>query len=308
MRGGAGLYYEIFVGGNYQNSTQQNGVSQTQPRVLRLQHSDHRRQPRVRPIRQRFQPRTQHSQAAATSSPSTSHYKTPSSSTPACRSTRRSPRDDPHRRQPLVARHASHQFHRLRSEPQRTDRHHDLRFAGRGCDRNRAEPRHRRVLGEGRLTPALGQINTLISPGIDNYNSLFVQLNRQAAKGLNFIVSYTLVQEHSERRRLLQPVRPLRHPRPVASRPASAPLRRGRLLRLSLIWQATWRESGLQRLQTQLDCAGQHRPSVHRRHQHSQRHGRGAGHRQYRRRSRRRQLAGLRTRSGRWHQLLHRPR
>jgi hypothetical protein len=28
IRGGAGLYYEIFVGGNYQNSTQTNGVSQ----------------------------------------------------------------------------------------------------------------------------------------------------------------------------------------------------------------------------------------------------------------------------------------
>ena len=34
VRGGIGLYYEIFVGGNYQNSTQQNGISQVGLQLL----------------------------------------------------------------------------------------------------------------------------------------------------------------------------------------------------------------------------------------------------------------------------------
>ncbi|HXZ11093.1 MAG TPA: carboxypeptidase regulatory-like domain-containing protein [Candidatus Sulfotelmatobacter sp.] len=50
------------------------------------------------------------------------------------------------------------------------------------------------LLAEGRLNstyPNLGQINELISPGQNQYNSLFVQLQRRMSKGLMMQVSYT---------------------------------------------------------------------------------------------------------------------
>jgi hypothetical protein len=47
-------------------------------------------------------------------------------------------------------------------------------------------------LQEGLISSRFGQINALISPGISNYNSMFVQLNRQVASSAAVIVSYTL--------------------------------------------------------------------------------------------------------------------
>jgi hypothetical protein len=47
------------------------------------------------------------------------------------------------------------------------------------------------LLTEGRLTSAVGQINALISPGVNNYNSLYVQIERRAAHGLSLMTSYT---------------------------------------------------------------------------------------------------------------------
>ena len=47
------------------------------------------------------------------------------------------------------------------------------------------------LLQEHRLTPSFGQINALISPGINNYNSFFVQGQRQMRHGLAFQVAYT---------------------------------------------------------------------------------------------------------------------
>jgi len=46
-------------------------------------------------------------------------------------------------------------------------------------------------LQEGRIDPNLGQINALISPGVNNYNSLFVQLRRNMHNGLALQTSYT---------------------------------------------------------------------------------------------------------------------
>lgn len=48
------------------------------------------------------------------------------------------------------------------------------------------------MLQEGRINPNLGQINSLISPGINNYNSFFVQLQRSFHAGLALQASYTL--------------------------------------------------------------------------------------------------------------------
>ena len=47
-------------------------------------------------------------------------------------------------------------------------------------------------LKEGLISPKFNQINALISPGINNYVSLFTQLNRQVAHGANVIAAYTL--------------------------------------------------------------------------------------------------------------------
>ena len=47
------------------------------------------------------------------------------------------------------------------------------------------------LLTEGRINPNLGQINELISPAQNYYNSLFVQLQRRMAEGLSLQFSYT---------------------------------------------------------------------------------------------------------------------
>jgi Carboxypeptidase regulatory-like domain/TonB dependent receptor len=48
------------------------------------------------------------------------------------------------------------------------------------------------LLTEGRLTPNFGQINALISPGINHYNSFFVQAQRRFRHGVAFQTAYTL--------------------------------------------------------------------------------------------------------------------
>ena len=47
------------------------------------------------------------------------------------------------------------------------------------------------LLSEGRMNPNLGEINELISPAQNYYNSLFVQLQRRISKALSLQVSYT---------------------------------------------------------------------------------------------------------------------
>jgi len=47
------------------------------------------------------------------------------------------------------------------------------------------------LLTEGRISPNLGQINELISPGQNHYNSFFVQLQRRMSQGLSLQFSYT---------------------------------------------------------------------------------------------------------------------
>jgi hypothetical protein len=48
------------------------------------------------------------------------------------------------------------------------------------------------LLQEGRINPNFGQINELVSPGVNNYNSLFVQVQRRFRRGLAFQFGYTL--------------------------------------------------------------------------------------------------------------------
>jgi hypothetical protein len=47
------------------------------------------------------------------------------------------------------------------------------------------------LLSEGRISSAVGQINALISPGVNNYNSLYVQIQRRVKNGLSLMTSYT---------------------------------------------------------------------------------------------------------------------
>ena len=47
------------------------------------------------------------------------------------------------------------------------------------------------LLTEGRINPNLGEINATISPGINNYNSFFVQAQRRLRNGLAFQAAYT---------------------------------------------------------------------------------------------------------------------
>jgi len=46
-------------------------------------------------------------------------------------------------------------------------------------------------LQEGAVAPNLGQINALISPGLNHYNSLYVQLQRRLSNGVGLLGSYT---------------------------------------------------------------------------------------------------------------------
>ena len=47
-------------------------------------------------------------------------------------------------------------------------------------------------LQEGRISPAFGQINALISPGVNNNVSFFSQVNRQVSDGVTVVMAYTL--------------------------------------------------------------------------------------------------------------------
>ncbi len=190
VRGGAGLYYEIFVGGNYQNSTQQNGISQTGLELFDF------------------------STATIAANQSPAYPAALPASNPGFAGGGNIVAIDPHYKTPSVINSSlqidqeiakgtiltvgslwSHGMHLTSSTA------YDQNLTPPTGTTTFVLPNGSTVvepnldtglLKEGYLTPALGQINTLISPGIDNYNSLFVQLNRQAAKDLNFIVSYTL--------------------------------------------------------------------------------------------------------------------
>jgi len=48
------------------------------------------------------------------------------------------------------------------------------------------------LLKDGRINPAFGQINALISPGVNNYVSFFAQANRQVSNGLSVLLAYTM--------------------------------------------------------------------------------------------------------------------
>ena len=79
------------------------------------------------------------------------------------------------------------------------------------------------LLTEGRINPNLGQINELISPGQNYYNSFFVQLQRRMSQRPFAAIFLHLCQEHHAGwDGLQQSVRLQQYPRSFAARPAAS--------------------------------------------------------------------------------------
>ncbi len=190
VRGGIGLYYEIFVGGNYQNSTQQNGVAQTSAELFDF--STATVAATQTPAFPGALPGTSSSFAGGGNIVTiASNFKTPS----IINSSLQIDQELGKRTILTVGSLWSHGMHLTSSTA------YDENLQAPTGTTTYLLPNGRMVttpnldssrLQEGLITPALGQINALISPGIDNYNSFFVQMNRQVSHGLNFIVAYTV--------------------------------------------------------------------------------------------------------------------
>ena len=190
VRGGAGLYYEIFVGGNYQNSTQTDGVSQTSLSLLDFSSSTiPDQQPVVFP--NKLASNDSRFSGASNITAISANYKTPSVVNASLQVDQE------------VAPHTvltvgslwSHGMHLTSSTA------YDLNLLQPVGTTTFVLPNGTSVVEpnldsglqkEGAISSSFGQINSLISPGINNYVSLFTQLNRQVAHGANVIVSYTL--------------------------------------------------------------------------------------------------------------------
>ena len=189
VRGGIGLYYEIFVGGNYQNSTQQNGISQTQLQLTDFSNAT---------IAANQTPSYPNALPTSNANFTTggnivtiaSNYKTPS----VINSSLQIDQEIAKGTILTVGSLWSHGMHLTSSTA------YDENLIAPTGTTTYLLPGGGSVTGpnldsgllkEGLLTSSLGQINALISPGINNYNSAFVQLNRQVASGANIIVAYT---------------------------------------------------------------------------------------------------------------------
>ncbi len=190
IRGGIGLYYEIFVGGNYQNSTQANGVSQSNLSLVDF--STATVASSQTPSFPTQLPATNAGFGAGTNIVTiASNYKTPS----VINSSIQIDQEIATRTILTVGSLWSHGMHLTSSTA------YDLNLKPPTGTTTYLLPNERTAtapnldsgrLQEGLISPAFGQINALISPGINNYNSLFVQLNRQVAHGTNVTLAYTL--------------------------------------------------------------------------------------------------------------------
>ncbi len=190
VRGGFGLYYEIFVGGNYQNSTQQNGVSQTNAELFDF--SSATVAANQTPSYPGALPSTSSSFAGGGNIVTiASNFKTPS----VINSSVQIDQEIAKGTILTVGSLWSHGMHLTASSAYDENLKPPvgattyLLPGGKTVVQPNLDSN---LLQEGLLTPKLGQINALISPGINNYNSFFVQLNRQVTHGLDVIVSYTL--------------------------------------------------------------------------------------------------------------------
>ena len=190
VRGGAGLYYEIFVGGNYQNSTQTDGVLQSSLALFDFSTASIPDQQAV--VFPNRLPSTDSRFAGATNIVAISpNYKTPSVVNASLQIDQEIA---PHTTL-TVGSLWSHGMHLTSSTA------YDLNLQRPVGTTTYMLPNGKSVVTpnldsglqkEGAISSSFGQINALISPGINNYVSLFTQLNRQVARGANVIMAYTL--------------------------------------------------------------------------------------------------------------------
>jgi hypothetical protein len=190
VRGGAGLYYELFEGANYQNSTQANGVSQSNleffdfsPSTVAANQS---------PAFPAALPSSNSGFAGGTNIATiSSNFKTPS----VVNASLQIDQEIAPRTILTIGSLWSHGMHLTASTA------YDLNLKTPTGTTTYILPSGQTVvqpnldsgrLQEGLLSSSFGQINALISPGVNNYNSLFMQLNRQVSHGASVLVSYTL--------------------------------------------------------------------------------------------------------------------
>jgi len=192
VRGGAGLYYEYFEGSNYQASTQANGVASQKASLSLADFSSTTvaaNQPVVFP---NSLPSNDPLFAAGTNIVTIAPgFKTPSVYNASLQIDRE------------IASHTiltvgsmwSHGVHLTASTA------YDLNQIAPTGTTTYVLPNGTTTTGpnldsgliqDGLITPKLGQINALFSPGVNNYISFFSQLNRQVGHGLSSVISYTL--------------------------------------------------------------------------------------------------------------------
>ncbi len=189
IRGGFGLYYEIFVGGNYQNSTQTDGVSQTSLGLLDFSTASVPTAQAV--VFPNALPGTYPGFAGGTNITAIApNYKTPS----VINSSLQVDQEVAPHTILTVGSLWSHGMHLTPSTA------YDLNLEQPAGTTTYILPNGSSVvepnldsglLKEGAISSNFNQINALISPGINNYVSLFTQLNRQVSRGANLIMAYT---------------------------------------------------------------------------------------------------------------------
>jgi hypothetical protein len=192
VRGGIGLYYEIFEGSNYQNSTQANGVASQQANLSLFDFSTSTVASQQSPAFPGRLAATDPNFGGATNIVTiASNFKTPS----VINSSLQIDQEVAPRTVLTVGTMWSHGMHLTSSTA------YDLNLEAPAGTTTYVLPNGKEVTGpnldtgllqEGRINPSFGQINALFSPGVNNYVSLFTQLNRQVTHGTNVILSYTL--------------------------------------------------------------------------------------------------------------------
>ncbi|WP_179487370.1 carboxypeptidase regulatory-like domain-containing protein [Granulicella arctica] len=190
VRGGAGLYYEIFVGGNYQNSTQTDGVLQTSLNLLDFSTST---LPTAQAVvfPNKLASNDSRFSGASNIVAISPNYKTPSVVNASLQI------DQELAPQTILTVGSlwSHGMHLTSSTAYDLNRKQPTGTTTFVLPNGKTlvEPNlDTGVLQEGAISSSFNQINALISPGINNYVSLFTQLNRQVAHGANVIAAYTL--------------------------------------------------------------------------------------------------------------------
>ena len=191
VRGGIGLYYEIFVGSNYQNSTQASGVASQQASLSLFDFSTATIPNQQTPAFPGALP----SNSALFGGGSNIVAIAPNFKTPSIvNSSLQIDQEIAPKTIATIGGMWSHGMHLTSSSA------YDLNLQRPTGTTTYVLPNGGMVTGpnldssrfqEGLINPNFGQINALVSPGINNYVSFFTQLNRQVGRGASFIVSYT---------------------------------------------------------------------------------------------------------------------